>query len=184
MSNAGNQKRVSAQERYEFLEQCYDRYRLYVYKLAWQFGNPKIEVEDLVQEVWAKLCTKADKLILQSSEQQLAYISATVRNTAISLTRQRQIEVPLENAYGISYNEADVLNCILDRRLSARRFQQIWPHIPQSARELLERKYLLDESDTEIARAMGIGTNSVRMYLSRARKTALAVLLEYKEQLI
>lgn len=172
---------ISPKKKDDFLDSCYTNYSLYVYKLAWQYSGPKLEVDDLVQEVWIRLCTKADKLATQTPAQQLAYISTTIRNTAISLMRQQQMEVSLDAVYGIGHNEADILNDILDRRISIQHFRQLWPKVPQPARELLERKYLLDESDVQIARAMGIGTNSVRMYLSRARKIALSVLGDHKD---
>ena len=162
----------------------YDRYSRYVYKLAWQHCGCGIEVDDLVQEVWLRLCAKADELITFPPERQLCYISVTLRNTAISLARKEVDTLPLDVACGLAYQEVDSVNNALDRQLSKQHFQQLWPLIPQSVRELLERKYLLEESDAEIAHAMGIGVNSVRMYLSRARKIALSILSEHREQLI
>lgn len=169
------------QETDVFITELYDQYNRYTYKLAWQYCKFDYEVSDLVQEVWLKLCLQAEKLHSLSPEQQVAYISATLRNTAFSYFRKEVITFPLDTANGIAVNEPDILNSILDRQSNLRRFYQLWEHVPQPARELLERKYFQEETDAEIAAAMGIGRNSVRMYLTRARKTAHAVLAAYKD---
>lgn len=174
----------AAQDYQKFLETTYHQYNQYVYKLAWQHCNSKVEVEDLVQEVWLRLCTKSRKLASLSKKQQLSYISTTIRNTAILLTRQRKLDLPLDAADYIGYDEVTILNSILDRQLSAQNFRKLWSLVPQPARELLERKYLLYESDAEIALAFSVRATSVRMYLSRARKEALSILSEHKDLLI
>lgn len=177
-------KRTYALEQTSFLSQFYCMYSKFVYHQAWKYCNTQHDVDDLTQEVWLKLCTRGHQLYSYSAEQQTAYVAATVRNTAISLARKKTGECPLEFAGGISFNESDVLNEIFDRQLKIQTFQKIWPTVPNQTRELLERKYIMKESDQEIAKAMGISAGSVRMYLTRARKTAFAVLGEYKKDLI
>lgn len=172
------------QETNVFITQLYDQYNRYTYKLAWQYCKFEYEVSDLVQEVWLKLYLKAEKLLSLSPEQQISYISTTLRNTALSYFRKENITLPLDSANGVAINEPDILDRILDRRSNIQRFYQLWTLVPQPARELLERKYFLEETDAEIAIAMGIGRNSVRMYLTRARKTAYSVLAEHKEAIM
>lgn len=168
----------------QFMVMLYSMYSKYVYHLAWKYCISTFDVDDLVQEVWLKLCTKGDQLSGYSREQQVAYIAATVRNTAISKARKKTEAYPLELAAGIFFNEADILNEIFDRQLKIQTFQKIWPTVPVQARELLERKYMMMESDQEIAEVMGISIGSVRMYLTRARKIAFTALEEYRDNLI
>jgi predicted transcriptional regulator len=47
-----------------------------------------------------------------------------------------------------------------------------------------ERKYWLDATDEDIACTMNISKDSVRMYLSRARKRALSILSNSKENIL
>lgn len=47
-------------------------------------------------------------------------------------------------------------------------------------RVLLEGKYLLHRSDAELAEILGCQTDSVRMKLTRARRTALKMLREWE----
>lgn len=177
-------KAASIYDCHLFLTWLYAEYHLYVYKLAWQYCNDADYIEDFVQDIWLSLCAHPEKLSTLNKAQQLAYISATIRNAGASLARSVTYEVALTDAYGITYNEAEILNGIFDRKTSIQQFRKIWPRVPQPAREILERKYLLNQSDAEIARTLGIRTNSVRMYISRAKKTAFSVLSEYRDLLI
>lgn len=159
------------------------RYSNFLYKLAWQYRSNRHDIDELLQTVWLRLCEKAGVLAPMSAERQLSYMATTLRNTAISLSRSNGVEWPLEMAENISYNESDTLDVMLDRKLRLERFRKIWPQVPADTRELLERKYLMKETDKEIASALGIQTNSVRTYLSRARKIAYAILAKYHEEI-
>lgn len=173
------------QEKYDaFIHELYETYSRLIYKEAWKYFDSLYDVEDLVQEVWIKLCQKADQLYNFSKAQIVSYIATSVKNNAISMLRKQHPECPLEYADNIAYHEAELLNNIMDRKMRIDAFREIWPCVPAGARELLERKYILNESDAEIADAMGIGKNSVRMALSRARKSAFSVLEEKRSMLL
>ena len=162
----------------------YEEYNQYIYKLAWQHACRNVEVDDLVQEAWLKICGKTLHISQLQKPQQLAYLAAVVRNTACSFSRSTSHEVPLEYADKLTYCEAEILNRILDRKISIELFRKVWPCVPIASRTILERKFILNESDEEIAYVLGINKNSVRMYLSRAKKSALSVLNEYKDALL
>lgn len=165
------------QDNYDaFIRELYETYSRLIYKEAWKYFDSIYDVEDLVQEVWIKLCQKVDQLHDFSKARLVSYIATAVKNNAISMMRKQHKECPLEYADSIAYQEAEFLNNIMDRKMRVEAFRKIWPSVPAGSREILERKYILNESDAEIADAMGIGKNSVRMTLTRARKTALAAL--------
>lgn len=164
------------------MDKFYETYRKFVYKEAWLYCKTIDEADELSQEAWVKLREKETVLKNLSLKQRFVYLSTTVRNTAISLSRKQKETVPLEFAEQYGYNEPDLLIEALDRKLSIEHFRAVWPGIPQPAKEILERKYVLLESDKEIAQSMRIAPNSVRMYLTRARKTALAFLSKGTEQ--
>ena len=51
------------QEKYDaFIHELYETYSRLIYKEAWKYFDSLYDVEDLVQEVWIKLCQKADQL--------------------------------------------------------------------------------------------------------------------------
>lgn len=177
-------KPSSVHETHTFLLWFYTEYSRYVYKLVWQAIDNPGDVEDLVQEVWLRLCAKGDLLINFSKKRHLSYITATVKNTVISMIRKQHVEYPLEFAYTLFYCEDEIINAIFDRRTKIHRFYEVWLLVPASTRELLERKYILLETDEEIACDLGIKTSSVRMYLTRARSAACAILSQYKDELL
>ena len=179
-----NSMDVTVSASHTFLHQFYDAYARFVYKLAWETGCPNSDVEDLVQEVWLRLCTKEKLLMEFTKERQLAYIATTVRNTAVSMARRRIGEYPLESAHLLFFDEASILNAIFDRQIRIKCFYEVWKQVPPASREILERKYVLLETDGEIAAALGIKCSSLRMYLTRARKCAGSILSQYKDKLI
>lgn len=172
------------QDPQSFLLWFYKEYSRYIYKLALQTCYNPSDVDDLVQEVWLRLCVKCELLSQLPKERHLSYIASAVRNTAISIARKQKKEYPLECTYAISYNEVDALNTIFDRQIRNQRFREIWTLVPPATREILERKYTLFETDEEIAFDLCIKPASVRMYLTRARKTACAILIQHKNDLV
>lgn len=159
-----------------FFNWLYETYSQFVYKEAWKYYNNSFDVEDLVQEVWLRLCRKGDLLCTYSKSQLFAYIAVSVKNNAISLVRKQNKDIPLEFADYITYDEVEIINDLIDRQMRIEEFRKVWSLVPEHERELLERKYYLLETDEEIAKTMGINKNSIRMSLSRARKKALSVL--------
>lgn len=169
-----------------FLSWFYDEYSRYVYKLVWEYCTCPQDAEELFQEVWVRLCEKPDQLQKLTKVQQMAYIATTIRNTSASISRKGALTISFDSdSIPLCIdNEVELLNEILDRRTSIEKFREVWVLVPPQARELLERKYFLNESDADIASALGIQANSVRMYLFRARKIALSVLSTYKNDLL
>lgn len=167
-----------------FCSWLYDKYSRFVYKEAWKYCTNIQDAEDLTQEIWEKMSTKYETLCHYSHEQLCAYLAVSVKNQAISAARKRKDEYSLEFAEKIVYNEMDILDEHLDREYKKKSFYKYWRLVPQPAKELLERKYLLHETDSEIATAMNISVDSVRMALSRARKKAFSVLFQFRDSLL
>lgn len=167
-----------------FLIWFYGEYCRYVYKLAWEIAGNHFDTDDLVQEVWLRLCSKSIFLADFPKERHLSYISSTVKNTAISLARKKHYEYSLDFIYTLSYDEAEILNAKLDRQMKLQRFREVWIRVPPEDREILERKYILFQTDGEIALDLGIKSSSVRMYLTRARHAACSILSQHRNNLI
>lgn len=160
-----------------FFNWFYETYKRFVFKGASKYFSNPSDIEDLTQDVWLSISRRGDQLCTYSPAQHFSYLAATVRNKAISSMRKHHDTISLEDITPLSTDYTDAILEEIDRRILLERFRCIWSNIPSSERELLERKYFLLESDTEIAAIMGIQKNSVRMALSRSRKTALAYLI-------
>ena len=162
----------------------YNKYGKFVLKEAWKYCSNVQDVEDLTQEIWEKMSSKSETLKHYSHEQLCAYLAVSVRNQAITDARKKKDEYSLEVAEKVAYNEMDILDEHLDREYKKNAFYKYWRLVPQPSKELLERKYLLHETDAEIGLAMNMSPDSVRMALSRARKKAFAVLLQFRDVLL
>lgn len=166
------------------LECFYERYYKFVYKLAWRECHRPSDVEDVVQSTWEAVCSKYETIKKLSVPRQISYIEVTVRNIIRMDARKKKFDIcSLNGIDGISYDGTVILENLLDRKILIDNFRVVWLQVPPSVRELLERKYVLDQTDAEIAAAMQIKPSSVRSYLSRARKAALAVLQKCDKQL-
>ena len=168
-----------------FLLWLYDQYSDYVYNLAWQLSPSSQDVDDLVQTVWEKLITKEHILRTLDRPQQLNYISKTLKNTIREDFRNKKLlTCSLDNVTAFHDGCIERINESIDRAIQGQLFQHAWSQVDEDIRELLERKYDLQQTDEEIARSMGIKSTSVRMYLTRAKKAARKVLNSYKSQFL
>ena len=169
----------------EFLEEFYNQYRNYLYKQVWEQCYDSQDVEDVVQTIWEKLITKEELLRVLVHRQRLNYISKTVENTIRERARNHKaIVYSIEQIAEPAYDGSWFLEQMQDNRIKYEHFKAAWAQVDVNTRELLERKYLLNETDEEIAISMNICKSSVRMYLSRARRKALLVLSSSKEKLL
>ena len=116
-------------------------------------------------------------VVRQLDESKLpGYIAAACRHTAYNVLRhnRRHPQVPLEDAPEAS--SAPDMDELLSRRVELNALARVWPRLDEDTRWLLEARYILDYSDSELAREMGVKPTSVRMALTRARKKARAML--------
>ena len=116
-------------------------------------------------------------VVRQLDESKLpGYIAAACRHTAYNVLchNRRHPQVPLEDAPEAS--SAPDMDELLSRRVELNALARVWPRLDEDTRWLLEARYILDYSDSELAREMGVKPTSVRMALTRARKKARAML--------
>lgn len=178
-------KSIQHNVRDTFLSRLYEQYSEYIYKLAWDACPSAQDVDDLVQTIWEKLIRKEQTLQKLDHPQLLNYISKTLKNTLREEARKKKhITCSLDLVVGYSTDQIDRINDSIDRALQCQLFKEVWLQVDEDVRELLERKYDLHESDEEIAQAMGIKAASIRMYLTRAKRSARKELASHKERLL
>lgn len=168
-----------------YLTWFYNQYAKYLYSKARACCSNLQDVDDLVQTVWEKLITKESTLRGLDQPQQLNYISVTVRNTVREEARKKKLEIcSLETVQWYAADCIVEIDEVIDRDLMRGLFHEAWQQVDPDVRELLERKYFLEENDDEIGKAMGIKSSSVRMYLTRAKRAARHTLEKHKDRLI
>ena len=58
--------------------------------------------------------------------------------------------------------------------------QYVWDDLDERSKYLLSGRYILEQSFEEMAKELGVSTGSARMLLTRAKRTALALINKYE----
>lgn len=162
----------------ERFSELFDKHYALMLKEAGKYFQSPEDVEDIIQDAIVNLIEKKEKILSLEPQHQTAYIATTVRNLSISVLRHRKcIEfIPLSELDDYQLPNDSFLDpeVIFAQKAYAQQFRKIWHTLPLEDQVLLGQKYILDETDEEIARGLKIKPNSVRMVLTRARRRAQA----------
>ena len=166
----------------EFVLWLYQKYKNLMYLTAKkQISSPEV-IEDILQDSIIKLIEKIGVLRSLDQHALAGYIVATVRNTAFNyLKKQAYINGRLNDG-----NESDIdagatsitLEELVLMNERTEQLFRVWPKLSATDRHLLEGKYILGYSDAELAQQLYCKPASIRMKLTRARRTAFALLMQ------
>ncbi len=165
------------------IDQIYQDFQALMFATAMSYTSDPAAQEDIVQDSLVKLIQKAAALRGKSDCVRASYVAATVRNTAIDHLRRRGV---IEKHHtSLDSAAADASSVPMEELLAhAERCAQLsalWPKLGDEARLLLEGKYILGYTDNELAEQLGCKPGSIRMKLTRARRSAIALLTGKEE---
>lgn len=156
-----------------FAEHLYVTYRRLMLSEIQKIVENAWDAEDVMHSVVVKLIDKLDLLRTLSRANLVNYIITASRNTAISLLREKK-KLPaysfddlVDSMEEDSMTTEDRVMLELDQEIA----HQAWCLLPYEVQSLLSAKYVLEQTDIEISKMLGIQKNSVRMALTRARRT-------------
>lgn len=164
-----------------FMLTLYNEYQRLMYYIANKCCTDPYDCEEIVQDTVLKLINKV--AVLRSLEENAlaAYVSVAVRNTAFTLLRRQARERKMFVSWsedmnyipspGLSIEEGMIL---LEKKTS---LLEIWELLSPEDRFLLEGRYILRYTDSELAEGLGCKASSMRMKLTRARRKALQLML-------
>lgn len=163
----------------EFMTRLYLEHRLLMFSEIKKLVHDQWAAEDLIQDALIKLIDKIELLRTLDKPRLTGYVATTAKNLARNYLRAQsrapvQYEDLEENRLR---SELDVESLILSGQ-TVEDLKAIWPKLKPDTRELLERKYILQQNDNEIAEAFSIAPASVRMKLTRARQEAYLLMRE------
>lgn len=162
----------------KFMDDLYCRYANLMFATAWKLLSNQSEVEDVIQSCLIKLFAKVNLLRTLEPGPLGGYIRTTVRNTILNQRREKQIEENTISKLKQEKVDEEVPSLdellITDEQIAA--LQTVLKNMREHDRLLLEGRYLLDYSDVELAALVNCKPASVRMKLTRARRTALKML--------
>lgn len=156
-----------------------------MFREARKYASVKESIEDIVSDSLVKLVDKIDLLCSLEERQRITYAITTVRHMAYRyLRREKLLQMtsfddlaPFMSAPSESTDDA-----ILKKQRSAK-LRELLGSLPAEDLLLLEEKYLLEWSDAEIAKTLGIQSASVRMRLTRTKRSVAKVLSKQGFQL-
>ena len=160
-----------------FMENLYEKYRLLMLSEIQKIIAEPWDAEDVMQTVIERLIGKIALLKTLSTTRMTNYIITACRNTAISLLREQKraptysFDESLDSLDDSIFFWQNSMEEDIVQRLESDIVYQAWQQLPQEVQSLLKAKYLLKQKDVEIASVLGIQASSVRMALTRAKRT-------------
>lgn len=145
-----------------------------VYNITHEFND----IEDLINDSFIKLIEKISLLRTLDQYKITTYVVYTVRSVTINYIKHKKVE----NKYMYYsddveiikelYNKEDDIEIRLIYQEEMEMLKGAISLLPEKEKDLLYFKYILDLKDIEIADILCISPNSVREYLTRARRDA------------
>ena len=161
----------------EFMIQLYEDFRGLMFSVAGHYTNNWADREDIIQESLVNLIKKIDLLRTKNRCILASYIVSTIKNTSINHLRKQKnmtrLFVQEQPELCVRAFSVDELARLVERKDELHR---LWVRLSERERFLLAGRYLYGLADDEIAQQLGCKPDSVRMMVSRARKTALSLL--------
>jgi len=177
----GKEQRVDEKDRKEFIQELYRMHIRLMQYTAQKYISDSHHCEDVVQESLAKLIEKTDTLRSLEGAALAGYIVSTVRNTAINHLKKHTPHRTIEIDWAEGHNTVQMTASAEDEVLQKERLgllTRIWNCLDEETKQVLEGKYILGYSDSELANSLRCKPSSVRMKLTRARRRALALMRE------
>lgn len=167
----------------EFMEQLFSDFERTMFSVARKYVSNPTDQEDLVQESAIKLIEKISTIRSMNRCILASYIVFTIRNTSIDFLRNQQVkQSKVSSMEDETFFEPESPSLPLDDQLiSAEYLSELWTYLSEEDRTLFEGKYLLGNTDEELAVRLKCQPDSIRMKLTRARRKALKLLTDGKE---
>jgi RNA polymerase sigma-70 factor (ECF subfamily) len=135
--------------------------------------------EDLTNDAFIKLIEKISLIRTLEGCRLAAYVVYTSRSVAINFIKHRDVQQK-HVYYGAKFDLAEKLPSLTDNIIEERIIHQeeitelrdAILKLPEKHKYLLYFKYILEMNDREIANILNIAPDSVRQYLTRARREA------------
>lgn len=163
----------------EFILWVYGEFKNLMYSTAYKYTSNADTADDIVQDAIVNLIKNVGTIRPMKRYILAGYIMATIRNISINtLKSQAHHRENIAELTDDIFTEALPLDAMLMLTEQKTQLNKIWPQLSEEVQILLEGKYILGYSDQELAKVFKCKPSSIRMKLTRARRKALALLIE------
>jgi len=160
----------------------YKNYYALVRKNIFGITHQNDDIEDLIDEVFIKIIEKISLIRTFDCCKRTSYIVYTIRSVAINYLKHKSVE----SKHLYYSDDMDLIEDTgapedgseekLIRQEDIKLLKDAICRLPQPQKDLLYYKYILEMSDEKIAEILEIAPNSVRQYLTRARRSAKKII--------
>lgn len=164
------EKRLRGSPSDKVIEEIYYERRQYILKFACDFLSEPSDIQDFVQETFARFCRgfamhpNLPKGILTAY---LFRIMQNLRTDILTLRAKKQKFISWEEVEQLA--DTEQIEEVTFSSMDLQKVVDQMDHLPDRYALFLKMKYFGDFSDEEIAGALGVKKNSLRMIHSRAR---------------
>ena len=160
-----------------FMTQLYEKYSGLMYRVAYDCVRDYSDAQDIVNDVVVKLIDKIPLLREKESCVLRSYVVSAIRRTSLNALKKRGRKALLDDdALADMPDDRATVEADAIARASQADIAAALDKLPERERHLLRWKYFEEYTDEEIAALLGIGKDSVRAYLTKARRHMRALL--------
>ena len=179
---AGKNEPIGKRDR-DFFEHLFSAYRTVMFCEINKIVFNTWEAEDILQSSFVKLSEKIELLRQLDEPRRMFYVVVTAKNNAKNHVRSAQrtraysLDDELYSFAGTLCSETNMEQLIISKE-QQRQLRTAWARLDEASKILLEGRYILKMTDTELAKRLGTKPASIRMMLTRARRRTLQLLRE------
>lgn len=163
-----------------FMAMIYEKYSRLMYNEIYRILNDKWQTEDVMHATIVRLIDKVGELRAKDRDHLVNYIIAASKNQARNYIRDNQ----KHNGYSFDdcldvpdkKNSRETMELNLIHVEDLRQLTAVWDRLDERSRYVLEGYYILEKTMPQLAEELGIKPESVRMVLTRARKSAFQLM--------
>lgn len=161
-----------------FMLNLYQDYYGLMWKTVYSITHDADNAEDLINDIFVKLIEKISLIRTLDDCKTATYVVYTSRSVAINFIKHRDVQkkhVHYGEGIGLAEAISGLEDTIENRIIHQEEIEEMGNAIlrlPEKQKDLLYFKYILEMDDAEIAEILRISPDSVRQYLTRARRKA------------
>lgn len=163
----------------QFFEKFYEEYKNFMFYSARQYVNSQAECEDIVQDTVERLLRNIATIREIPGCGLRKYIVLTVKASYLDSEKRRHGDIPI-------YLDDAVIEALVKEEIIAPKdwydfssvfdVERLKRELPKRDWLVLEGKYIMGYSQTELGKMIGVSPNSIRMIICRARRKARQIL--------
>ena len=165
-----------------FMEQLFVDYHRLMYHEIFKLVHNQWAAEDVMQTTLVRLIDKIPELRSKDRNHLVNYIITASKNQSRNYLRDSGRHSTSDLQEFMEYEDPDMdggaIELQIIKKEDLEKLAHIWPQLDDRTRYLLEGYYILNLPAAEMARELNIKPDSLRMSLTRARKTAYQLLQE------